>query len=108
MSPSAPRFVPLEHASRLHEGYRRVFLVDGQDLLLLRHEGQDYLLDNICPHAGYPLQEGQIIEHALRCPMHGYLFELATGDCTWHPEGPCRALRTFTLELHDGMLGTRL
>ena len=108
MSQTPTRFFPLERPDRMHEGYRRVFAVAGQDLLLLRHAGQNHLLDNICPHAGYPLHEGQIINQALRCPMHGYLFELGSGICTHHPEGPCRSLRVFVLEVQDGMLGTRL
>lgn len=108
MSEALGRFVALERVDRMQEGYRRVFVMDGQDLLLLRHKGEDYLLDNICPHAGYPLHEGQILGRALRCPMHGYLFDLQSGVCTHHPEGPCRALKVFPLELHAGWLGTRL
>lgn len=101
-------FIPLEEASQLYEGYRRVFKVGDQDLLLLRHQGRDYLVDNICPHAGYPMHESKIIDGALRCPMHGYLFELESGTCTVHFEGPCRALKVFPLEQQGGMLGTRL
>lgn len=101
-------FYPLEVETQLHEGYRRVFTVAGRTLLLLRHQGQTHLLDDICPHAGYPLHEGQIIGNALRCPMHGYLFELATGTCTLYTEGPCRGLEVFPLERRKGMLGVLL
>jgi len=36
-------------------------------------------LDGICPHQGGPLTEGNICDGALRCPWHGYDFNLDTG-----------------------------
>ncbi|HHX82842.1 MAG TPA: Rieske (2Fe-2S) protein [Pseudomonadaceae bacterium] len=101
-------FHPLVAEAQLHEGYRQVFSIQGHDLLLLQHEGQLHLLDNICPHAGYPLHQGQIINHALRCPMHGYLFELDGGRCILHSEGPCDDLRAFPFAIREGMVGVLL
>ena len=101
-------FRPLELQSRLHDGYRRVFSVAGQDLLLLQHAGQLHLLENTCPHAGYPLHEGQLIGEALRCPMHGYLFELHSGACTYSTEGPCRGLYRYALITEGDQVGVQL
>jgi nitrite reductase/ring-hydroxylating ferredoxin subunit len=101
-------FHALEATHLLHDNYRKVFHLKGQDLLLLQHEGRLYLLDNICPHAGYPLHEGQIIASDLRCPMHGYLFDLQSGACTWYTEGPCRALLVYELVQQGGFVGVLL
>jgi nitrite reductase/ring-hydroxylating ferredoxin subunit len=101
-------FYPLEKIPRLHNGYRRTFKVAGHHLLLLQHEGKPVLLDNICPHAGYPLEEGKMIDGKLRCPMHGYLFDLDSGDCTFSPEGPCNAVQVYEVVQQDGMLGVKL
>lgn len=106
--PSPLNFYPLEAEAQLHEGYRRVFSIQGYDLLLLQHQGQVHLLDNICPHAGYPLHQGQIIDQALRCPMHGYLFKLDSGHCILHSEGPCADLRVFPVAIREGMVGALL
>jgi nitrite reductase/ring-hydroxylating ferredoxin subunit len=101
-------FHRLESLANLHDGYRQVFHLQGNDLLLLQHEGRQYVLDNICPHAGYPLHEGQILDGALRCPMHGYLFRLQNGECTYHPEGPCRDLRAHPVVTRGLDLGVLL
>jgi nitrite reductase/ring-hydroxylating ferredoxin subunit len=101
-------FLPLELQSALHDGYRRVFTLQDQELLLLQHDGKAVLLENICPHAGYPMHEGQIIGDTLRCPMHGYLFALDSGACTYSTEGPCRGLFSYELLVQDGHVGVAL
>ena len=43
----------------------------GLDYFLLSHDGQLYLIRNICPHRGGPLKFGYIDGNgALVCPMH--------------------------------------
>lgn len=102
------QFHPLEALDKLVDNYRKVFFIKGQDLLLLQHEGKRYLLENICPHAAYPLHEGLIIGSDLRCPMHGYLFDLHSGACTYYTEGPCRGLKVYTLVEQGAMVGVLL
>lgn len=101
-------FLALERQSALHEGYRRVFTVAGMELLLLQQAGELHLLENTCPHAAYPLQDGQLVDGALRCPMHGYLFDLHSGACIYHTEGPCRGLYRFAVQVEAGQVGVQL
>lgn len=108
MTHSTAVFYSLELVSALHDGYRKVFCINAEDLLLIQHEGQVYLLNNICPHAAYPLHEGQIIASDLRCPMHGYLFDLASGVCTYYTEGPCKNLRIYAVIKRQGYVGVLL
>lgn len=101
-------FHPLAPLATLHDGYRQVVNLDGTDYLLLQHEGRRYLVENDCPHAAYPLHEGRVIGGDLRCPMHGYLFSLETGACTYYTEGPCRALKRLDLVEKEGEVGVLL
>ena len=101
-------FLALELQSSLHDQYRRVFAIQGQELLLLQHAGQLHLLENTCPHAGYPLHAGQLADNVLRCPMHGYLFDLHSGACIEYTEGPCRGLYRYALLTEDGKVGVQL
>lgn len=102
-------FYPLEKVSNLHDNYRQTFRLEGgYHLLLLQHEGEPTLLDNICPHAGYPMHEGRIIDGKLRCPMHGYLFDIHNGDCVLSIEGPCRGINVYTLETRGDDIGVVL
>lgn len=39
----------------------------------------------VCPHWLGPLDEAQIVDGSVRCPWHGYRFDLVTGRCTTNP-----------------------
>jgi nitrite reductase/ring-hydroxylating ferredoxin subunit len=103
-----PVFHPLERVDRLYDGYLRSFEVGGFDLVLVQHAGRPAVLEGICPHAGHPFANSRIVGGDLRCDMHGYRFDLGTGECTLYTEGPCRALRVYATELRDGMVGVSL
>ena len=101
-------FHPLERVEKLHDGYLRVFEVGGVDVLLVQHDGSLHALEGICPHAGHPFGKSRVKGDQLRCDMHGYLFDLRSGVCTYYTEGPCRALRVYPCEVRDGWLGVLL
>ncbi len=42
--------------------------------------GEGYFaMDNVCPHAGYPLCDGELEGTSIVCPGHGWAFDLVTG-----------------------------
>jgi nitrite reductase/ring-hydroxylating ferredoxin subunit len=49
------------------------------DIGLYRVEGRIYALENACPHAGYPLHEGDLEGSVITCPQHGWQFDVRTG-----------------------------
>ena len=38
-----------------------------------------YAMENVCPHAGFPLSEGALQGTLICCPGHGWEFDVATG-----------------------------
>lgn len=60
----------------------------GQDFVLFRDEsGQLGMLDRDCPHRGADLAFGRLEDGGLRCPFHGWLFDVK-GDCLQTPAEP--------------------
>lgn len=60
----------------------------GQDLVLFRNAAGEYgLLDRDCPHRGADLSFGRNEGDGLRCPFHGWKFDV-TGQCTETPAEP--------------------
>ncbi|MGE5217637.1 MAG: Rieske 2Fe-2S domain-containing protein [Chloroflexota bacterium] len=60
----------------------------GEDLVLMRDsQGQLGLLGLHCPHRGTSLEYGDIEDGGLRCPYHGWLFDVA-GQCLEMPAEP--------------------
>ena len=66
----------------------RAVRVLGEDLVLFRDEfGKLGLLGLHCPHRGTSLEYGDIENGGLRCPYHGWLFDV-TGQCLEMPAEP--------------------
>lgn len=72
-------FIALEKLHNLYDGYRQSFQVAGRNLLLFQTEGQIYLIENRCPHAGSSLSHSRITGNYLRCNQHGIEFDLSSG-----------------------------
>jgi nitrite reductase (NADH) small subunit len=100
-------FHRLEKLINLHEGYRRVFRVDGIALLLIEENGQRYLLRNMCPHKGFPLHNGTLRGSRLRCPFHAMDFDLKDGGrCVQHPMQP--GVKMYELVYEAAAVGVEL
>lgn len=70
-------------------GQSKLVTVEGQEVALFNVEGALYAVGNRCAHRSGPLVKGKVekVEEtlAVRCPIHGWLFELATGRCLTRP-----------------------
>ena len=60
----------------------------GEDLVLFRDgQGRLGLIGQSCSHRGSSLEYGDIEERGIRCPYHGWLYDVA-GDCLEQPSEP--------------------
>ena len=57
-------------------------------------DGQPFAIEDACNHAGASLSEGERQGLCVACPMHGYVFDLATGRLM-APRGLCDDQRRF-------------
>jgi nitrite reductase/ring-hydroxylating ferredoxin subunit/uncharacterized membrane protein len=58
---------------------------EGRQIMLYRHRGRLYAIDNICSHAGGLLSRGTVADLAVTCPLHGSRFALADGGVSRGP-----------------------
>ena len=66
----------------------RPFRLFGEDLVLFKDEQGRYgLVGRHCPHRGTDLAYGRLEDGGLRCPFHGWLFNI-TGKCLETPAEP--------------------
>jgi len=83
----------------------------GQDLVLFKNaQGEFGLLDRDCPHRGADLSFGRNEGDGLRCPFHGWKFDVK-GQCTETPAEPdgsslCQRVRqrSYPLVERSGVL----
>lgn len=74
-------------------GEARVFRVEGHDIAVFRlRSGELFAATAACPHRGGPLADGLIGGRSVICPLHGFLFDLRSGE----PIGrDCAHLETY-------------
>ena len=73
----------------------RPVTVDGTDWLEITDGEAVHVVGRYCPHQGADLSAGTVIDGALKCPRHGYLFDLTSGaglNCRYQLE--CTSVST--------------
>jgi len=67
--------------SALQPDGRTVKKIDGKQLLICQQSNQVFVVDNRCPHEGYPLSEGHLSDDCqLTCNWHNWKFDLTSGE----------------------------
>ena len=62
-------------------GEGRAYAVAGQQVAVFRlRDGSLRALDAVCPHRGGPLADGLTDSQLVVCPLHGFTYDLATGE----------------------------
>ena len=103
--------------AELTEGVRKIVVVAGRKILVLRIEEQIFAVDNACPHMRFPLKDGRVTDDCgIICPFHHSAFDLKIGDVkAWSPWPPGigavagrivreRALPVYATKIEDGYL----
>lgn len=98
-------FRALEKLINLHDGYRRVFVVDHKSVLLIQEAGKRYLIDAFCPHKDWPFLKAAIEDTVITCPYHGAAFSLKTGENLSACTIPCKPIQSYMLAYEGLFLG---
>ncbi|MFE8585347.1 FAD-dependent oxidoreductase [Sphingomonas sp. NCPPB 2930] len=69
----------------LEEGRILAGVVDGRDVVLVRHRGRVCALSGICTHLKAPLADGIVADGTIRCPWHHARFDVETGEAVGAP-----------------------
>ena len=65
--------------AEMGDGQARVVEVDGRSIAVFNVAGQFYAIDNLCPHRGGPLGEGDVEGKIVICPWHAWRWDVTTG-----------------------------
>lgn len=80
--------------------------VGSKTAVITRVRGELLAFSNVCPHAAADLSEGRLFDGQVKCPDHGYTFDMRTGRATW-PEGEGCHLSRFEVREKEGMVQVR-
>ncbi len=74
-------------------------VVDGEEIVLFKVDGQICAIANHCPHQHFQkLHEGMFDHGIVTCPMHGWAYDVRTGIST-NADG---RVKTFATEVKNG------
>jgi nitrite reductase (NADH) small subunit len=78
------------------QGARLVKTPYGCVALFRTAKDEVFALDDRCPHKGGPLSEGIVHGTSVTCPLHGWVFDMNTGQAQGADEG---AVQTFRVRV---------
>ena len=78
----------------------RFELPHGDDVAVYNVDGEFYATTDFCPHKGAPLSDGVLCGHVIECGLHGWQFDVRTGECLTVRE----TIKTYPLRIEDGMV----
>lgn len=97
-------------------GGNKVVTINGREIVVFHANGRFFALLNRCPHEGAPLQKAACVAHLtasdpgeftrsrvgeiIRCPWHGWEFDMATGQSYFDPKGT--KVRSYPVTVTDG------
>ncbi|MDX1952381.1 MAG: Rieske (2Fe-2S) protein [Verrucomicrobiota bacterium] len=83
----------------LPEGPGTLIELAGRQMAMFRRGRNVYALDAICPHKQGPLYAGFCDENHAYCPMHGWAFDLVSGECKERAE---KSIHSYEIRIdHD-------
>lgn len=101
-------FVKVGKAEEFREGCGRAVVVEGKRVAVFRSAGSLFALQDRCPHMAASLADGRVEGGRVTCFMHGWVFDLASGN--GHPPAKrwaCARVYEVKLEGDDVWIGVK-
>ena len=93
----ADEFVKVAALSDIPPGDMVSVRVGAEEILLVNLDGDLHACDDICTHAYANLSEGDLEEGEVVCPLHGAVFDVASGAPVTPPA--TEPLRKFAIRI---------
>ena len=77
------------------------FQLGGREYELTETDGEWSAIPVVCPHLLGPLSAENVEAGTIRCPWHGYVFDLESGNCIKPAAATCRLPPKPELDVHD-------
>lgn len=107
------------HVGEIPEKDALITEAGGRPIGIFKVDDQIYAVKNVCPHKQAPLARGTVggtmlpsdtpgelefglADKVLKCPWHGWEFDLETGKCIFGVSD--RRVATYAVEVRDGQV----
>jgi len=97
---SEARFIRVARVEEIPPGTVKAFELDFDRVAVVNLDGEFYAISDICTHEEAYLSEGEIIDGAIECPLHGSRFDIRTGQVLALPA--VMPLKTYPVKVENG------
>lgn len=102
---SNSEFLEAARVSELPIGAVRGLLLSGKRIALYHTARGFFASDDVCPHRGGPLSEGDLIGNEIVCPWHLWSFDVESG---MNPGNPESVMHTHEVRVEGDKILVRL
>jgi len=96
------KFVEISKSEAVPADSMKMFLVEGQEVLVVNLDEKYYAVSNRCTHARGDLSKGRLEGKIVVCPRHGSKFDVTNGS---RISGPAKdSLPVFEIKVEDKSL----
>ncbi len=92
--------------SDIPEGQCKAFEVNGQNIAVFNVGGEYKATEGICRHKGGSLGEGALDGKVITCPLHGWQYDVTTGECV--ANDAVKKLAVYQVNITDDRIGVDL
>ena len=78
-------FKKITTINEIPAGQGKIFEIDGNFIAVWNLSGNFFAFQNVCPHRGGPVGEGELEGNVITCPWHGWSFDITTGASMINP-----------------------
>jgi nitrite reductase (NADH) small subunit len=71
-------FKKIANTGDIPSGQGRIFDISGNQIAVWNLNGNFFAFQNVCPHRGGPVGEGELNGTTITCPWHGWQFNIQT------------------------------
>lgn len=104
-SGEAEKYERIGSTEDIAAGSFKTFRLGNREIAVFHTDGKYFALKNTCPHHGVELSLGSVVNNRVRCPGHGFSFDLQTGQCD---RDPSLCASTFEVRIRSGELFVRI
>lgn len=96
---NADQFYKAFEVGAITDGEGRIVQAGVKKVAVFRLGDEYHTIQNYCPHAGGFLGLGTVKNDCVRCPRHGWKFDIRTGECITNPR---YEVRRYVTKIEDG------
>ncbi|MCB0166399.1 MAG: Rieske (2Fe-2S) protein [Anaerolineae bacterium] len=97
--PHAAEFVEVAQVADLPGNSMKKVEIYGHQIIVANTGREIVAFANSCPHADGPLELGRLRRQLIACPLHGYIWNVSTGNPVMPDDEDC--LRRYSVKIDD-------